>query len=94
MVWSFFFSLRFQNDIVSKFSLKPSRPLKFTLSSIVAWLSWLGPQMIHTVTMITIWVTLMNAERRTSTEDLLGRGSCDVRGLSVRPKIMFFNVIA
>lgn len=43
--------------------------------------------MIHSVRMITIWVTLMDAERRARREDLLGRASSDVRVLSLKPKI-------
>lgn len=43
-----------------------------------AWLSWPGPQMIHSVRMITIWVTLIDVERRAGREDLLGRASSDV----------------
>ncbi len=51
------------------------------------------PQLIHCVIMITIWVTLIDAERRAGREDLLGRVSFDVRVLSFKPKItaIYYN---
>lgn len=43
--------------------------------------------MIHSVRMITIWVTLMDPERKAGREDLLGRGSSDVQVLPLKQKI-------